>query len=88
MVDEQEQQHVRNTTGLALGRGKRPKLGHKRLTVSLSPQQIARLESLAAAYGCEYVGKPWVAGLLQKIGDNELLVVPAPPAVRAPEGSS
>lgn len=75
----QKREWERNTEGLALGRGKRPKLGHKRLTVSLSPEQLAVLEALASAYGCEYAGKPWVAGLLQRVGDRQLLVVPAPP---------
>jgi hypothetical protein len=37
------------------------------------------LEEIAQQYDCLYGGKPWIAGLLAKIGEGELIVVPAPP---------
>lgn len=51
----------------------------------MSEETKERLEAIAAQYGCTYGKdengnpKPWIAGLLAKIGDGELIVVPAPP---------
>jgi hypothetical protein len=67
-----------NTDGLALGRGKRDKLGHEQVSMRMSPQTRKALEEIAEQYGCFYGGKPWLAGLLTKIGFGELKVMPAP----------
>ena len=61
---------------LTMGRGKRPKLNHTSVTMRMSSQTKQELECLAKDYGCMYGGKPWIAGLLAKIGKRELLVVP------------
>ena len=45
----------------------------------MSPAVRTELEKIAEAYECTYGGKPWIAGLLEKIGLGELLVVPSPP---------
>jgi hypothetical protein len=47
----------------------------------MSEETKQALEKIALQYGCVYGGKPWIAGLLAKIGDGELLIVPAPPKV-------
>lgn len=69
------------TEQLALGRGKRPKLNHQTVGMRMSPQTRYELERIAQSYDCLYGGKPWIAGLLEKIGSGELLVVPSPPPV-------
>lgn len=38
------------------------------------------LEEIAYSYNCLYGGKPWIAGLLEKISTGELVIVPAPPS--------
>lgn len=63
---------------LALGRGKRPKLGNETVAMRMSPVTRDRLEKIAEGYNCMFGGNPWVAGLLEKIGSGELVVVPAP----------
>jgi hypothetical protein len=63
---------------LELGRGKRPKLNNVTVGMRMSPETKARLEEIAEDYGCFYGGKPWIAGLLEKIGSNELIVSKAP----------
>ncbi len=67
------------TEQLALGRGKRPKLDNHTVAMRMSQETKAALEKIALQYGCIYGDKPWIAGLLAKISDGELLVVPAPP---------
>ena len=67
------------TEQLALGRGKRPKLDNSTVAMRMSQETKVALEKIALEYGCIYGDKPWIAGLLAKIGDGELLVVPAPP---------
>lgn len=67
------------TEQLALGRGKRPKLDNPTVAMRMSEETKEALEKIALQYGCVYGGKPWIAGLLAKIGDGELLIVPAPP---------
>lgn len=64
---------------LELGRGKRPKLNHIRLTASVSEQTKEALEAIALQYNCIYGEEPWIAELLTKIGSGELMVVPSPP---------
>jgi hypothetical protein len=66
------------TQNLELGRGKRPKLNNVTVGMRMSPETKARLEEIAEDYGCFYGGKPWIAGLLEKIGSNELIVSKAP----------
>lgn len=66
---------------LKLGWGKRPKLNNKTIVMRMSEQTKQNLEAIADQYGCTYGGEPWIAGLLNKIADGELLVVPAPPSV-------
>jgi hypothetical protein len=70
------------TEQLALGRGKREKLDNSTVAMRMSETTRERLEEIAAQYGCFYGGKPWIAGLLAKIGEDELIVVPAPPKAR------
>lgn len=65
---------------LALGRGKRPKLNHETVAMRMAPETKAALEDIAASYDCYYGGKPWIAGLLAKIAQEELIIVPAPPS--------
>ncbi len=69
------------TENLALGRGKRPKLGNETVSMRMSGQTRQTLESIASSYGCFYGGKPWIAGLLDKIGSGTLMIVPAPPKI-------
>lgn len=64
---------------LESGRGKRPKLDHQFVGMRLSPQSRERLEEIAALYGCTYGSRPWLSGLLTKIANGELLIVPCPP---------
>ncbi len=71
---------------LALGRGKRPKLDNETLSMRLSPLARQALEAEALRYGCIYGDKPWIAGLLTKIGNGELMIVPTPPQL-PPESS-
>lgn len=74
------------TEQLALGRGKRPTLNNETVAMRMSPSTRQMLEEIAYSYDCTYGGKPWIAGLLEKIGNGELVVVPAPPArVAVPE---
>lgn len=63
---------------LELGRGKRPKLNNITVGMRISPDTKARLEEIAEDFGCTYGGKAWIAGLLEKIGSNELIVSKAP----------
>ena len=44
----------------------------------MSPETKTRLEEIAEHFGCYYAGKPWIAGLLEKIGSKELIVSEAP----------
>lgn len=67
------------TEQLALGRGKRTKLNHETVSMRMSAETREALEAIASSYDCFYGGKPWIAGLLEKIGNGELLIVPAPP---------
>ena len=62
-----------------LGRGKRPKLGNETVCMRMSQATREQLEQIAESYGCLYGGKPWIAGLLEKIGSGQLEVVPSPP---------
>lgn len=68
---------------LELGRGKRPKLSHTTVAMRMSDETRKRLEELAARHGCTYgtneegLPKPWIAGLLAKVGDGELIIVPS-----------
>lgn len=70
-----------NTEPLELGRGQRPKLNNPTVAMRMSPDTRDTLEAIANSYGCTYGGKPWIAGLLEKIGSGQLVVVPAPPFV-------
>lgn len=71
------------TEQLALGRGKRPKLNNETVGMRLSSATRQNLEKIAESYDCIYGGKPWIAGLLTKIGEGQLIVVPAPPQTPA-----
>jgi hypothetical protein len=66
------------TEQLALGRGKRPKLNHGTIAMRMSQATRENLEQIAESYGCMYGGRPWIAGLLEKIGTGELVVAPRP----------
>jgi hypothetical protein len=63
---------------LALGRGKRERLGNETVSMRMSSLTKQHLEQIAETYGCLYGGKPWIAGLLEKISSGVLVVVPAP----------
>ncbi|RZM77791.1 hypothetical protein [Leptolyngbya iicbica] len=65
---------------LEKGRGKKPKKpGSKPYNLRLDNEVKAEIERIAAQYGCLWGSKPWIGGLLEKIGRGELIVVPAPP---------
>lgn len=68
------------TEQLVRGRGKRPVLNNETVSMRMSPATRQTLEEIAYSYNCIYGGKPWIAGLLEKIGTGELVVVPTPPA--------
>jgi hypothetical protein len=74
-----------SSQNLELGRGRKPKLNNQTVSMRMSPSTKAFLEDLAVSYGCLYGGSAWIAGLLEKIGRQELIVVPAPPVI--PESS-
>jgi hypothetical protein len=76
------------TENLKLGRGKRPKLNNVTVGMRMSPETKTRLEEIAEHFGCYYAGKPWIAGLLEKIGSNELIVSEAPKYLFSPEPES
>ena len=76
------------TDQLAMGRGKRPKLNNQTVGMRMSQFTRQRLEQIAQSYGCEYGGKPWIAGLLEKIASGDLLVVPVPPLLPRSEVAS
>lgn len=67
------------TEQLALGRGKRPRLDNETICMRMSASIREAIEEIAESYDCYYGNKPWIAGLLQKIGSGELIVVPKPP---------
>lgn len=62
-----------------MGRGKRPTLNNDTVSMRMSHATRERLEKIAASFDCFYGNKPWIAGLLEKIGSGELMVVPSPP---------
>ena len=68
-----------NQENLKLGWGKRAKLDHSTVAIRMSDQTKKSLEELAQKYDCLHGGKPWVGGLLTKLGNGELILVPAPP---------
>ena len=68
------------TEQLVRGRGKRPVLNNETVSMRMSSETRQTLEEIAYSYDCMYGGKPWIAGLLEKIGTGELTVVPTPPA--------
>ena len=67
------------TEQLALGRGKRPKLNNQTVGMRMSQATRQRLEQIAQSYDCFYGGKPWIAGLFEKVASGDLMIVPAPP---------
>lgn len=69
------------TEQLTLGRGKRPVLNNETVAMRMSATTRQALEEIAYSYDCLYGGKPWIAGLLEKIGNGELMVVPSPPPI-------
>jgi len=71
------------TENLKLGRGKRPKLDNKTVAMRMSPHTKETLEAIAQQYDCIYADEPWIAGLLAKIADGELMIVPAPPTPKS-----
>jgi hypothetical protein len=68
-----------NTEGLRKGGGRRPLKDKAMLHIRTTGTAIDILEAIAQSYGCVYGGKPWIAGLLGKIGTGELTIVPSPP---------
>ncbi len=68
-----------NTQGLRKGGGRRPLKDKAMLHIRTTGSAIDTLEAIAQSYGCVYGGKPWIAGLLGKIGTGELTIVPSPP---------
>lgn len=57
----------------------RPRLDNKTVAMKMSDETKQKLEAIALQYDCIYANKPWIAGLLAKIAEGKLLVVPAPP---------
>lgn len=55
---------------------RRNKLNHITVSMRMSPNTKKELEKLAKSYGCLYGDEAWIAGLLRRIADKELLVVP------------
>ncbi len=72
-------EYKRNIDGLALGRGKRPKLDHSIVGIRMSAETKAALERIAASYDLMYGGKPQIGGLLERIASGKYIVVLAPP---------
>ena len=72
----------RNLSGLEKGRGKRPKENNESVSMRLPSRTCLALEDIAKDYGIMYGDKPWISGLLRKIGDGELMVVPATPGTK------
>ncbi len=68
-----------NTEGLRKGGGRRLLKDKAMLHIRTTGSAIDTLEAIAQSYGCVYGGKPWIAGLLGKIGTGELTIVPSPP---------
>jgi hypothetical protein len=68
-----------NIEGLRKGGGRRPLKDKAMLHIRTTGSAIDTLEAIAQSYGCVYGGKPWIAGLLGKIGTGELTIVPSPP---------
>jgi hypothetical protein len=68
-----------NIEGLRKGGGRRPLKDKAMLHIRTTDAAIGTLEAIAQSYGCIYGGKPWIAGLLGKIGTGELTIVPSPP---------
>ncbi|AFY40120.1 hypothetical protein Lepto7376_3980 [[Leptolyngbya] sp. PCC 7376] len=68
-----------NISGLEKGRGKRPKEDNESISMRLPSKTCLVLEDIAEEYGIYYGDKPWISGLLRKIGEGELMVVPASP---------
>jgi hypothetical protein len=68
-----------NIEGLRKGGGRRPLKDKAMLHIRTTGSAIDTLEAIAQSYGCVYGGKPWIAGLLGKIGMGELTIVPSPP---------
>lgn len=64
----------RNITGLALGRGKRPKLDNPVVAIRMSSETKEALEKIAEAYGIRFGGKPHLGGLLAQIAEGKLFV--------------
>ena len=46
------------------------------VAMRMSEETREQLEAIALQYGCTYGGKPWIAGLLARIGSGELMIVP------------
>ena len=72
MPEKTTKNHLK--TPPASGRGKRPKLNHETVSMRMSSATKHELEQLAQSFGCTYGGKPWIAGLLTRIANRELLV--------------
>lgn len=66
-------------SGLRKGRGRRPKEENESLSMRLPSTTCLVLEDIAEDYGIYYADKPWISGLLRRIGEGELMVVPATP---------
>lgn len=72
-----------NTEGLKQGRGKRRRENNESISMRLPTETRLALEDIAETYDAIYADKPWIAGLLRKIGSGELIVVPAPPTAQS-----
>lgn len=59
------------------GRGKRSKLDHQTVAMRMSEQTKATLEEISLQFDCIYGGKAWIAGLLNKVAEGELVIIPA-----------
>ena len=69
------------TEHLQTTRKPRARLDNPTVAMRMSGKTKSALERLALSYGYRHGGKPWIAGLLAKIAEGELMVVPSPPPV-------
>lgn len=67
---------VENLTNAGKGR---KKLDNQTVAIRMAAETREVLERQAERYGCFLGGKPYIGGLLAKLGAGELLIVPPPP---------
>ena len=66
-----------------MGKGRTPIPDRVTFQISSTAPKRKKLEALALSYNCTWNGEPWISGLLDKIAEGQLLVVPSPPSPSA-----